>query len=178
MSDQSIGAVGEGEEFAPSSAVFESSLAARMAGRREELEQDTTRVFPLPAYDSILAIEFRMLGWQTQRNIARVLEKKVKDPALFELYVAAESLIRAFETLHEVLPSGETQPTGYSIIEVARASGLKLGEDVTPRQALIALVGDTRVMTLYSDYMGWVGGQREDHDEDVMRDFAGTGSPS
>lgn len=154
----------------------QGSLAARMRGRAQELERQVTETFDIPGWEDILAVELRLMPWATLRGIGQ-RNRKVKQAAIQELYTAADSIITATEQFYEVAGEHKT-PLEESWITLAKRTGRPLPEDLTQRQAVIALVGDTRVMVLYNEWSEWMQGERRDVDEEVMRDFRMTPSHS
>jgi hypothetical protein len=172
----SIGPVGNGEESPEmEQPVAMGSLAGRIKARREELESETTRVFPLPAYEDVLGVELRMLSWERLRHIASMHERE-RNAALRELYTAADSVLYASEQMHGIDPNGGTAPITLGWLDVAREAGHKLPEDATLRQAMLALIRDVGVVRLYADWQAWLSGERQRTDEGVVRDFGTTES--
>jgi hypothetical protein len=150
------------------------SLADRMRARRDLVEAQHTKTLDIPGYEGVLAAEYRMLSWATIRKIA-ARHDGLRDPAMQEVYAAADTLIRACEEIHEVRGDGQLRATGERWKALAQAAGAKLPDDATDRQALIALfVHDTRVMEHYRDYEQWIRGRTGEVEDDVVRDFGET----
>jgi hypothetical protein len=150
------------------------SLAARMKRRGKELESQRTEVFEIPGWEEILAVELRVLGYEESRKIGRRLSK-LRNESLQELYSYADQIVAATEGFYEVDGDRRT-PVDKTWMDLARAaSPNKLPEDLTPRMAVISLVGDRRVAYLFSDYEEWMRGERQGVDEEVVRDFGTTG---
>jgi hypothetical protein len=175
IEDRFGGPVAEGDEFpeyeepkTPS-----SSLDGRMKARTEELESRTSEFFQVPGFEDIIAVELRLLGFEAQRKIARRNER-IRDTTVQELYTACDCILRATEGLYEV--DGDTRtPIRDTWIDLARRAGKTLPNDVTDRQALLALVGSFRVVGLWQEWSQWVSGRRPEVEEEVMRDFEVTG---
>lgn len=149
------------------------SLAARMARRGEQLQNQRTEMFEVPGWEDILAVELRMLGYEESRKIGRRLSK-VRDVAMQELYSFADQIIAATEGFFEVV-DGQRRPVDRTWMQLAREGVARpLPEDLTPRQAIIALLGDRRVAYLFNSWEEWMQGERPEVDEEVMRDFGRT----
>jgi hypothetical protein len=150
------------------------SLAERLRERRERLERNATRTWDLPGYDGILAVKFRAVGYQTIRKIIH-RHAELDDEGLMELYVACDTLMSATEETYEVgADDGKLTPLGERWIELARRADVTLPENPTQRQALLALVPDTALMTLYRRYERFLGRAAGEADEAVVRDFERT----
>lgn len=153
--------------------LVQSSLAQRMQSRSQELERQVTEVFDIPGWEDILSVELRLMGWQVLRGIGQ-RNRKVKQVALQELYTAIDSIITATSQFYEVQGERRVTLEGDTWISLARRTGKKLPDELTQRQAVLALVGDTRVMVLYNEWQEWMQGERREVDEEVMRDFETT----
>lgn len=150
------------------------SLAARMKRRGKELENQRTEVFEIPGWEEILAVELRMLGYEESRKIGRRLSK-IRNESLQELYSYVDQIVAATEGFYEVDGDRRT-PVDKTWMDLARAGAPhKLPEDLTPRMAVISLVGDRRVAYLFNDWEEWMRGERPEVDEEVVRDFRTTG---
>jgi hypothetical protein len=148
------------------------SLAERMAHRAGELEQTVSAIFPIPTWEEVLAVELRLVGWESLRRVAQKHERQRVD-AIKELYVAADQILVATEGFFEIAESQRTRIES-TWQELARLTGRKLPEDLTPRRALISLVGDTNVAILWADWQQWMTTRRPDVDEEVGKDFGTT----
>jgi hypothetical protein len=150
------------------------SLADRMRARREALEKNTTTTWDLPGFDGILAVEYRALGYQALRKITKRHEQQ-PDEGLLELYVACDTLIGATIEVYEISETtGKLAATGERWLELARRAGVDLPENSTQRQALLALVPDAAIVSLYNRYTGWIARSGTEADEAVVRDFERT----
>lgn len=150
------------------------SLAARMKRRGRELESQRTEVFEIPGWEEILAVELRLLGYDESRRIGRRLDK-LRNEDMQELYSYADQIVAATEGFYEVDGDRRTR-IDKTWMDLARAAAtVKLPEDLTPRQAIISLLGDRRVFYLFSDFEQWMRGERREVDEEVVRDFGTTG---
>lgn len=155
--------------------VVSSSLGDRMRRRARQLEQRYTEVFPLPRFEDILGVELRAMGYEAMRKIGQ-RHQRVRNEALQELYIAADTVIAATESFFE-FAGNERQSITTSwqrlAVDVKEVAG-----DVTPRQAIIALLGDTNVVFLFNDYQEWLRATRPDFEEEMSADFPETQSPS
>lgn len=152
------------------------SLAARMKRRGRELASQRTEIFEIPGWAAILAVELRLLGFDESDKITARLEKTVRHPGLRKLYFAVDQIVAATEGFYEVDGDRRT-PVDRTWVDLARdGADHKLPEDLTPRQAVISLVGDRRVVTgLYGEFEAWMSGERETVEEEVVSDFGTTG---
>jgi hypothetical protein len=151
------------------------SLAARMKRRGQQLEDQRTEIFEIPGWEDILAVELRLLGYEESRRIGQRLVRSVRDETLRELYSYADQIIAATERFYEIDGDRRT-PVERTWVQLARdGCPAKLPEDLTARQAMIALVKDRRVATLFVRFEEWMQGERPQIDEEVVRDFGMTG---
>jgi hypothetical protein len=170
--------VQEGEEFADDPNVgtdegFAVSLEERMDARAEELQKETTEVFRLPGWESILAVEMRRLGFKTIRGMQRRLEKEERNKVTRELYLMCDQILRATVALHEVLPDGTTRALRDNWVQLAERRK-DAPRDMTPRQALLFLVNDQRIFYLVNEWGSWSKSGQEAEDQEVMEDFEQT----
>jgi len=152
------------------------SLAERLQQRSKELETTISAVFPVPTLDDILAVELRLVGWESLRRIVTKHERN-QVPAIRELYVAADQIVLGTEGFFEILDSEGPQrrrKVDHTWQDLARATGKNLPQEVTPRQALIALVGDTNVAILWQQWQEWMTTRRPEVNEEVGKDFGQT----
>lgn len=155
------------------------SLRSRMQSKQTATAERHTEFFPVPNWEDMVEVELRVLGWRTMRKIAE-RHRKIRDTALQELYTAADQIITATEAFYEL--DGEKQTkVDMDWVSLAKAGegnrGVKpLPENVTPRQAVLALVvHDTRLMYLWQEWQDWLKSVRPEVDEEVVRDFSTTG---
>ena len=152
------------------------SLRARMQSRTEDAQRKYTKIWPIPGWEDRVAVELRMLSYRETRMIYKRLEKTEKDEITAELYGVADQIVMATEGFHIVTDTGTFEPiTGASWIDVARSMpGANLPEDLTPRKAILAVVGDRTLALFFAEFEAWLrAGGREVGDE-VMRDFGTT----
>jgi hypothetical protein len=151
------------------------SLRERMAGRTEEVQRQYTKVWPIPGWEDKVAVELRMLSYRETRMIYKIAERE-KDEITGELYGIADQIIRATEGFHLVGEDGETEPiAGATWMDVARSMpGANLPEDLTPRQALFAVISDRTLALFFAEWEGWQRRGGRDVGEEVMRDFERT----
>lgn len=148
------------------------SLEARMKRHAAEVAGQSTEIFEIPGWSEILAVELRLLTYDESTKITTRLERTVRDVGLRRLYFAVDQIVAATEGFYEV-NDGERTPIDRTWMDLARAAAThKLPEDLTPRMAVISLVGDRRVVTpLYAEFEGWMSGERPAMEEEVVRDF-------
>lgn len=148
------------------------SLASRMETRAREIESVYSWVFPIPAWEDMLGVELRLVGWEKLRRIVTKHERQ-RVPALQELYTAADQLIEATEGFYELEEDRKT-PVQETWVTLARATGRNLPDNLTLRQALISLMGDTNVLILWKEWQDWMSSRRSDAEEEVSKDFGTT----
>lgn len=148
------------------------SLAERMEKRAGELERTVSAIFPLPTWEDILAVELRLVGWESLRRIVTKHERH-RVEAIRELYVAADQILMSTEAFYEI-KENDRERVETTWQDLARATGRKFGPDLTSRQALIALVGDTNVAILWRDWQEWMTTRRPEVDEEIAQDFGTT----
>lgn len=153
----------------------EGSLAARMQQRQHELETLHSDVFPVPGWEEFLAVELRLVGWEALRKVVSKHDRQ-RSPALKELYVAADQMLLATEGFFEVSEGARDRriEDNGNWIALARATGKELPDSLTPRQAMISLMGDTNVLVLYQDWTEWMSTRRTDLEREVAEDFGTT----
>jgi hypothetical protein len=154
--------------------VRSGSLEARMQERQEKLAHLSTEIFPVPRWEDMLAVELRLVGW---KRLNAIIDKheNVRDTGSQRLYVAVDQLVLATVGFHEVKPGVDgdelTPKEDATWVKLARAANPKLPDSITPRQALIALVGDTQAIFLWNEWLGWARGARPKVDDQLERDF-------
>jgi hypothetical protein len=151
------------------------SLSARMERRHEELSRQQTEKFPLPGWEGLLEVELRPLG---MRQSAKVVQRnqRTRDEATRQLYVTCDLLIAASVGFHQV--SGETsKPINDDWVTLASRLD-DCPDNPTPRQALLFLVGEDRILWLYQAWEQWQRSAGEDVDKELAEDFDKTGSRS
>lgn len=161
---------------ADTTVAVDDSLEARARRRHQQLEQEQTEIFEVPGWQDILGVELRLIGWEEGRKIGQRL-RKVKPEALRELYIMCDLILAATDGLHELLPGGGSRRSRHTWVSLAQAvlPAGELPDNLTPRRALIAIVGDKRVPALYAVWQNWSGGAREEVTEEVVEDFGKTG---
>lgn len=161
----------------------DESLAERARKRREALQRERTTVLEIPAYEGVVAVEYRILGYQLIRKLA-LMHARERDAGLRELYICADQLIRACENTYELRddhPKIDVEgcnlhgrPLGLRYgVELAQALGITtLSPGATARQALLAIFDvDSRVVAHHAEYMAWTSGERVGLEQEVERDF-------
>jgi hypothetical protein len=152
----------------PLSAVDEpTSLEARMAARGEELDDLRIEIFEVPRWEQMLAVELRMLSWKRLRKVVEKHRRQTVD--LRDLYTAADQILLATVGFYEVNDGNRTPAPNMSWTKAYQA--WKRTSDVTPRQALLGLVGDVQTIVLWNDWQEWMKGSRPDVDRELQEDF-------
>lgn len=157
--------------------LVQGSLASRMKSRARELEGQATETFSIPGWEDILAVELRLVSWSVLRGIGQ-RNARVKQVPLQELYTACDAILTATVQHFEVKDDGKHESIDDTWMSLARRTGKALPEDLTPRQAMIALVGDTRIMVLFNEWQEWMQGERRAVGDEVVLDFGMTSSPT
>lgn len=149
------------------------SLGDRLAERQDYLEQHQTGWFGVPGYDDLVEVELRALGFKTIRTIQK-RQQKVRDENTRELYAVADQLVTATVGFREVLDEGQYRDLpDEDWVRLARRLR-NCPEAPSPRQALLFVVGDKRLLAFAAEFEKWAGTVRKDVDEEVVRDFAST----
>lgn len=150
------------------------SLASRVERRSQELQSRVSEVFPIPTWEDILAVELRLVGWEALRRIITKHERQ-RAEAIRELYVAVDQLLLGTVQFFEINPEDNSrQEVEQTWISLARATGKVLPDSLTPRQAVIALVGDTNALILWREWQEWMATRRGEVDGEVAEDFGST----
>lgn len=149
------------------------SLAERMQQRASELETTVSAVFAIPTWEEVLGVELRLVGWEKLRRIASKHDR-VRVDAIKELYVAADQILEGTVQFYEIngIQKRRIEDTSWQLL--AKLTGKKLPEDLTPRKAMIALMGDTNIAILWADWQQWMTTRRPEIDEEVAQDFGTT----
>ena len=150
------------------------SLASRIERRAKELESARSEKFPVPNWDDMLAVELRLVSWDALRKIVAKHERQ-RVPALQELYTAADQILAGTEAFYEIDPeTNEYTQVEQNWISLAKATGKALPDSLTPRQAMIALVGDTNILILWKDWQDWMATRRPEVGDEAKEDFTTT----
>jgi hypothetical protein len=152
----------------------ESGLAGRMAERAEYLETRKAEWFGVPGHDDFLEVELKTIGFKTQSKIAHRHER-LRQEQLRELNTVSDMILTATLQFREILPGGETyrELPHHTWVTLAQMKP-NCPKDVTPRQALLFIVGDDRILPFAHEYQSWMSTVRVDVDEEVVRDFETT----
>jgi hypothetical protein len=152
-----------------------NALKDRMARRSDELQKTQAEWFGIPGWDDLLEVELRALSYGTSRRI-QLANEKVRQPELKELYNLADQIVAATEGFREVLPADDAP--SYRTLEddwmdLARRLP-DCPQDLTPRRAVLFLVGDKRLPFLIQEWGEWAKHVHKGVAEEVVRDFATT----
>lgn len=147
------------------------SLSSRMRQRAEYLESHQTEKFPIPGYEDVLEVELRALGYARVRRVITNNEK-IRDPGVREIATIADQLVTATEGFFEVLGEERRQIDDDWLTLARRLPNCP--DELTPRRAILHVVGDKRIHFLAQDWGEWAKSVKEDVDEELGRDFATT----
>jgi hypothetical protein len=147
------------------------SLNARLVQRADKLEEQRTARFAVPGYDGLLEVEMRSLGYRRLRT-AQGRAKTERDEATRELYAICDTLLAATVGFH--LVEGEDSPLPNETWQTIATRAGK-GDTLTPRQALLALLKESLVMFLWTEWGEWQKNVGVQIAEEVVEDFAQTG---
>jgi hypothetical protein len=152
------------------------SLSARMERRHEELSRQQTETFPIPGWEGLLEVELRPLG---MRQSAKVVQRnqRTRDESTRSLYVTADLLLLATVGFRQVTGDESSAPINDDWVSLARRLD-DCPNDPTPRQALLFLVGEERILWLYQAWEQWQRAAGENVDKELAEDFDKTGSRS
>lgn len=156
-----------------SSSLNDGSLADRVKQRRRALETRQNETFDLPGYEGILAAEFRLLAWTEGRKIGRV-NAEVPEEELQLLYTCADGLLAAHTRFFEVHGTEQVEIT-ETWQTLCTLAGRSIPTDASDRVAMLALLDDVGVMSLWSEYETWRITRGRRINEEVTRDFKKTG---
>lgn len=132
-----------------------ASLRDRVQARREALQEQQTITLDLPGYGGDLRARYRLIDWRQARRInERVSELRDIDSATRDLYLAADTLVAACET---VIDAGGHEFGPWSA-DLAHSLGFP--DPQTSRQAVFAiLLREHWVMAHALDLEAWVEGR-------------------
>jgi hypothetical protein len=165
----------EAEELDQEPESASPSLANRMAKRHQELARQTTRRFPVPGWEDVLEVELQPVGAKPSVQIVQRAQR-ARDDGTRQLYVAADMLLRATVGFWEMPENGgrAKRLDGEDWISLARRLEA-CPDNPTPRQALLFLLPDERLLPWYAEWEQWQVSSSRDVDEETMRDFVPTG---
>jgi hypothetical protein len=150
-----------------------SSLAARAQARRAQLSAKRTVTLPVPGYQDMLSVEYRVLTYaETKRIVAR--NERIREEAVQDLTNYADQLIAASVTAYE-LPSKRELGAGWTL-SLCKEMGVEIGEGMTTRQALFSVLDDILLFKHYMEYMEWMQGAEADIDSEQSEAFPATSS--
>jgi hypothetical protein len=169
---------GRGEELLAAK-VKAGSLEERMQARSEELEHLTTEVFDVPRWEGMLAVELKALGW---KRLVDVVGKnaQIRDTSSQLLYSSADQLLAATVGFYEV-EEGDDGRRETSVPDATwntLACNAGASDELTPRQALIYVVGDVQTPALATEWATWAASARPRISAEVTRDFVKIGPRS
>ncbi|MCU1500587.1 MAG: hypothetical protein JWM47_4540 [Acidimicrobiales bacterium] len=145
---------GPAPDEAAGSSSLGMSLADRVKTRRQALETEQNITLDLPGYEGILAAEFRLLAWTEGRNIGRTNAEE-PDEALQLLYTSADCLLTAHVQFFEIDGEDEKPLDDDTWQTLCGRADVRLPAGASARVAMIALLEDVGVMSLWSEYEAW-----------------------
>jgi hypothetical protein len=163
------------QELEPEPQDAPSSLSVRMERRHEELSRQQTEKFPLPGWEDLLEVELRPLGMRAATKIVQ-RNQRTRDEATRSLYVTCDLLLTATVGFHQVAGERSTPITDDWVGLAQRLQDCP--QNPTPRQGLLFLVGEERVLWLYQAWETWQRSASDDIDKELAEDFDKTGSRS
>jgi hypothetical protein len=143
-----------------------------MARRADELEKHQSDWFEIPGFEGLLEVELRPLAWKTIRGVQKRNER-IRDEALREVYNMADQVATATMGFREILPGDQHRPLEDDWMALARRMR-DCPDDLSPRKAILFLVGDKRLPFLINEWGEWAKSARHLVDEEVVRDFEPT----
>jgi hypothetical protein len=154
-----------------------SSLKGRMEARAAELANRKTEVFPIPRYDSVIAVELKAISWEKTQEI---IERHSRVGTRQTLNASADEIVFSTVAFHELKPDGslELVEDVHSWSEVTQALlGISPPEgpyNTRERVCMLSLVSDQGVMALSAQFRQWLGGVSSGISEAVRQDFSTT----
>ena len=149
------------------------SLSDRMDARGEELSIQRTDWFPVPGYEDILEVQLKPVG-VTRISAVQRKNERVRDPDLQTLYNMADGILISTTGFREVDGDKRREiPDDWTAVARRRRD---CPDGVTPRQAVLFMLGEERIIFLSEAYTKWVRETRPELDEEVAQDFGRTGS--
>jgi hypothetical protein len=160
------------DEPAIAPAPVPGSLEARVAERREKLEQQTTELFDVPGFEDIFQVELRVVGGKRQHAILTEHER-VHDEYQKLIRSGADMLLAATVAFHAVVDAeGNTQPAeGATWKALARAAHPDLPDTVKGRVALLRLLGENGVFDLVAAWRTWMKTRGQKINRELEKDF-------
>ncbi len=136
-----------------------SSLKERMRRRAEEIAERTSDCFPVPLFDSILAVEMRVVPWAKTEQF---IERNSSVPSRVTLNTALDEIVEATAGFREITEEGEVgEPVSdaHDWHDIAtKFAGKTLPDGAGPRVAVLSVCGDQGAMALSALYRRWLGG--------------------
>jgi hypothetical protein len=151
----------------------------RLKTRRERIGSEKTRDFIIPGYAGELLARYRLLEWQTIRNVIKRMEKSKGIGDIRELYAQCDTLIIACEGLYYKDFSGGKNGSGelkplmddhdnhlrYDI-DLARMMEF---EATTARQVVLLLFkNDLAIAAHHGEVVEWMQGASPEADEEFL----------
>lgn len=149
----------EVEATIAASAPTEGSLASYMQEQRQRVEADQSVKIPLPRFPA-LEVELRPVDYKREFAIGKVNEKRVRDEANRMLYIMTDTIGQATVGFHTGgQPLAGVDNSWNALVVKAYPEAVQLNT----REAIIRLLTEDGVGSLYRDYYEW----RESRGEDV-----------
>ncbi len=148
------------------------SLEDRIAKRRAALEGNTTELFDVPNFQGVFKVELRVLGGKQQY---RAIEKhaRVQNEYQQNLRSATDLILAATVGIHAVIDPDEdtTQlAEGFTWLDAAKALDKNLDATTPPKAALVRVLGEAGVISLFGEWERWTTQRGAKVDEELVRD--------
>lgn len=157
----------------PSTTPGGPSLRERMRAQAELMASQRSSVFPVPGYQSMLAVELRALSLDFTGRLAD-RHKKIQVETQKTLMTACDIILAATEKFYEVDFNGHMRELeGYTWSRFAQeVKGVD--PSISERAKLLALIGDVNVSLLIQLWDAWMSEEKQEIDRGVVEDFSST----
>lgn len=150
------------------------SLADRMRYQADLMASQRSMIFPVPGYQSMLAVELRALSLEATGRIAE-RHKRIQVETQRTLMVGCDIILSATEKFYEIAEVGlqMRELEGYNWDRFAQEVK---GADpnISSRAKLLTLLGDVNVTLLIRLWDEWMSSEKIEIDKEVVEDFAST----
>jgi hypothetical protein len=150
------------------------SLAERMREQSELIASQRSTVFPVPGYQSMLAVELRALSVEATGRIGD-RHKKVQQESMRTLLSGCDIILAATEKFYEISTNGHKRELDEGISWQSLAVQVRgVSPELSPRACLLALLTDVNVLLLIQLWDEWMASEKQKIDEVMVEDFAST----
>lgn len=152
---------------------MDQSLAGRMEQRAQELAMERTEWFTIPGWDDIFEVQLRSLGFRTIKK-AVTRNRSVREEDTRDLYSMCDNLIMATVGFRRI---DESEPEELPGVSWKTLAGYlpNAPANLSQRQGLLLMLGETRIMFLLEEYTVWSRDTRAEIDKEAAEDFGSTG---